>query len=855
MPASEWATTEQTKLLHEFLEPYIKAKGNQEEVPLMRFWNRLENAFFTKFPAEDVLKRPAPVEGVPRPPLTPEEESLVGASTALTQEAWMRYRERRRNRQTVSTQFGRSKTLFKRLAKRPSRPLRPVELYQRTRHAKIKAAVMLCGYNALTDNNEAPAGTTSAVEESVDRKKKQARVLRAARMLLWQTTARQLFSQEANEVKAEMERLTQEENVKCGMGAPPGEEDAMSPEGLQFAIVQIGAVFAKVHDMTLTQTGWMGFTMLGGPMPRRKGEISIKTICFGQSANGNDFATALPGFDTSIKVPFGQWLKQVFSHDVRDARMLTTIDGEEISMDAETDIESDNEEMMPKLPDGLLSMAPLVEASTLGLPPTVNASTSVEAPVGTPVGTVMTPQLRLRLPEVMMPDSPFDGLGDLMTANDFGQFDYDTALNEVLSHGSVSTPASPAFPVPVVPVVPATLTTPLASSSDATPPSGPFPTEDVPRFVFGINSSTSSLENSSSSTTPPPPSTGDVSRFVFDTKPPTSLPFSLGNLSSSTTHAPSASALASPSADHQALPAVPNATLTNVVPALARPKPKPLRSSALQRFNTALAATAHGSVAMASTSVTPTAPAVATLITPRSALSVGATMPAPAIPATTASSTVSLPPVTTTAVAPSARVEVGALPAAATTATTVSDARSPDPVLLAVAHVAGPQYVQSRPMANAPPGHALMPVPPAPKKRERPRKTAVPDVVENDSGGPEPQQAMSAAARAESARINKVAAALRKDTAEQLRLSREMEEAAARSEACSDVGISVIVRPVKGRCRELRSGERMGGSFDHNAAQEQADAEMGEQLRGGKRKAKAAQSTASKAPARKRARA
>jgi hypothetical protein len=123
---------------------------------------------------------------------------------------------------------------------------------------------------------------------------------------------------------------------------------------------------------------------------------------------------------------------------------------------------------------------------------------------------------------------------------------------------------------------------------------------------------------------------------------------------------------------------------------------------------------------------------------------------------------------------------------------------------------------------------------------------------------------MLAAARAESARINKVAAALRKDTAEQLRRSREMEEVAGRREARSD-GISIVQRPkraakvllnldgteiahpVKGRCGELRGRERVGGRFDHDAAQEEADAEMGEQLRSGKRKA--AKATASKVPA------
>jgi hypothetical protein len=86
MPAREWATTAQTELLQGFLETYIKAKANQEAVPLTRFWNRLENAYFTKFPAEDLLKHPPPLEGVPPLPLTPEEVALVGAATALTKD-------------------------------------------------------------------------------------------------------------------------------------------------------------------------------------------------------------------------------------------------------------------------------------------------------------------------------------------------------------------------------------------------------------------------------------------------------------------------------------------------------------------------------------------------------------------------------------------------------------------------------------------------------------------------------------------------------------------------------------------------------------------------------------------------
>lgn len=129
---------------------------------------------------------------------------------------------------------------------------------------------------------------------------------------------------------------------------------------------------------------------------------------------------------------------------------------------------------------------------------------------------------------------------------------------------------------------------------------------------------------------------------------------------------------------------------------------------------------------------------------------------------------------------------------------------------------------------------------------------------------------MSAAARAETTRINKEAAVLRKQTAEQLRRSREMamdeNAAAGKKRAHPDDGVFVVqrpkraakallnadgtemIRPVKGRRGELRGGERLGGSFDLDAAQARGDEELDSRLRQGKRKA--AEGDASKAPAR-----
>ncbi|KAJ7367583.1 hypothetical protein DFH08DRAFT_946570 [Mycena albidolilacea] len=321
MAPPKWTTPEEEKFLHTKLEPYLKAKGNQDDVPLTCFWDQLEIIFFAKFPAEAMLNLPPPVEGEPLQPLTAEQLAVVGAKTSLTKDClkqWMRYQDQIRTRPAATRKAGKHKGLFKLLSKQSTQALRPVELYQGLYHAKIKDAVMARGYQGLADSDEEPVspimveevGIAGAMIAAETASKTRIRALRAARMSMWQTTARELYAEEPEEVRQEMERLTSEENVKRGVGAaPPNDEVVKTLELYQLAIDQIGAVFTTVHDMTLAETGWMGFTMLGGPMPRRKGEISTKTICFGQSANGNYFSAALPDFDTRIKVPFVQWLK------------------------------------------------------------------------------------------------------------------------------------------------------------------------------------------------------------------------------------------------------------------------------------------------------------------------------------------------------------------------------------------------------------------------------------------------------------------------------------------------------------------------------------------------------------------
>ncbi|KAJ6614210.1 hypothetical protein B0H10DRAFT_2267207 [Mycena sp. CBHHK59/15] len=85
-------------------------------------------------------------------------------------------------------------------------------------------------------------------------------------------------------------------------------------------IDQINHVYAKVHEATMKETGWVGMVIMGGPMPRRGGQISTKTICFGETTNGFDFQALHPDFEGDVKKHFNKFLKHLYPHEIRDAR-------------------------------------------------------------------------------------------------------------------------------------------------------------------------------------------------------------------------------------------------------------------------------------------------------------------------------------------------------------------------------------------------------------------------------------------------------------------------------------------------------------------------------------------------------
>ncbi|KAJ6626378.1 hypothetical protein B0H10DRAFT_1941935 [Mycena sp. CBHHK59/15] len=348
MVAHQWTDDVQCLYLSGQLPGYFVAKDNSRTISLTRYWSQLDKGWFESWPEETKLGL---VRGPNDDPLTEEQVKLLGEEMAKTKErlrSWMRYHEGWQRRAAGSAGpapsnncRGGKRSLFKLLDKQDAkRPYRKVDIYQKMFGSKIKEEVMANGYGALNEEAEAehehPIDVTVLTEEDTKLAEMMADNLavvrmrrhRVARMSQWHTTSIEMYTGESDEVKQVVEAKTTQLNVEhTKRGADVGDDDKeRTLDEYQHGIDQLGAVFAKVHEATVLEAGWYGVTILGGPMPRRGGAISTKTICFGTTALGSDFQVFNPNFE-DVESQLNRFLKCTFTHEAEESlgqkRMMT----------------------------------------------------------------------------------------------------------------------------------------------------------------------------------------------------------------------------------------------------------------------------------------------------------------------------------------------------------------------------------------------------------------------------------------------------------------------------------------------------------------------------------------------------
>ncbi|KAJ7720154.1 hypothetical protein B0H14DRAFT_3521026 [Mycena olivaceomarginata] len=420
MVGKEWTTPEEKAHLMALLPSYHKAAGaRNNEKTLGRFWTMINESFFAEFPSHN--SQPGPTKRHLR--------------------SWFRYRTSRRGIAALNGNRTKDKcSLFTRLQKpRKKRALQAVEVYHKLHHDKVHDELMRRDYGELNEEAvarraEAEAAeaaleaglSKSAVEvltpeeqaakEARDEAEIDAQVAnhRKLRMIMQRSTVEEMFEAETDDVKADVHDEMLEINAKRAASEDDEEDGERGPEEFQDAIDQLSEVVERVLQTIGEETGWSTCVMVGGPMPRRQGAISIKTFCLGTTPSGSDFQVFHLEFEGQVKVPFGQFLKRAYPHDVRNARKLVP-DAEDPNTD---DPNADDPNILDT--EGLLTIDPDKETPKSKPPKAkhmcrTQKPAAVAAPPIVPAPAAPAPAVSAPAPSSLAPSATIDSLS---TADD-----------------------------------------------------------------------------------------------------------------------------------------------------------------------------------------------------------------------------------------------------------------------------------------------------------------------------------------------------------------------------------------------------------------------------------------------------
>ncbi|KAJ7204606.1 hypothetical protein C8J57DRAFT_1259269 [Mycena rebaudengoi] len=333
MAPPPWATEEQRVWLEARMPCYVKLQADGK---LSEFWPWVQGQWFDDFLEEAAIGLPPPSTLGDVLVLTEAQMGQLGKAIKKRKsqlDNWFRNQMSKQRRATpAKTQSGEliANLLFKH--KKKTRAHRTIELYQMRNKTKIDEALELAGYSAIGGAD----ADDNWVDESDGMRLAELKSHQLMRMRVRTRVVKALFDAEQESVRQELEEVA-EEGRRARLEEAQGEEDEeeSTPKSYLQSIDKLADVYGKVHQATLKKAGWATITIAGGPNPRFNGELSMKVICAGVTAAGNNFEDAHPDFEKSVSLPFQQFLRCLFSPDVRRVRALDSEEAAESDGDAD----------------------------------------------------------------------------------------------------------------------------------------------------------------------------------------------------------------------------------------------------------------------------------------------------------------------------------------------------------------------------------------------------------------------------------------------------------------------------------------------------------------------------------------
>ncbi|KAJ7147712.1 hypothetical protein C8R43DRAFT_1129625 [Mycena crocata] len=316
MAPPSWATAPQLEWLNARMGRYMDSKTGGDQID---FFIKTDEEWFKRWSEEAACGLPA--RDSPQPMTAEETARLSSAVHARKQQLRSWYR----NKTNTTRKAGGLQTAVKgevTLAgdywggKKRTRDPQLVELYQQRYKGRVKEALTAAGFDKIGADDDWVAHDGQQPPQALAATLKGQR---ADRMRMMRSVSTRLFENETEEIKREME--AELEKVKANK-IKGDQVAALTPRAAQKSLEQVEMITQDFLQRIYRNTGWIGFAMIGGPMPNQGGQLATTVISSGQTPAGNNFRRSHPDWQGGIGTHFSGWLKRCYTRSERDAMAL-----------------------------------------------------------------------------------------------------------------------------------------------------------------------------------------------------------------------------------------------------------------------------------------------------------------------------------------------------------------------------------------------------------------------------------------------------------------------------------------------------------------------------------------------------
>ncbi|KAG2054208.1 hypothetical protein BDR06DRAFT_971661 [Suillus hirtellus] len=288
-----------------FHDQFLDCKAKRNYEPM---WNPFFEAWAAKFPERAVVFKDIPLDVN----LTEEQSAVVSKAWALRQQRLIeKFRNdlggskagRRANGKHAATVNQMMKNIIKKdSTEKPTRVLKPWEMYSKTHYMKVKDAVKTEQEELKHAPFAKPANKTSLC------------------IVRWHL--KDAFDNESKEVRAEVLTAIEAMKEMKREDIEEAQKQNHDKDVMYRYISKIGAILSQFFEELQEMTGWVFTVLMGGPHPASGGTLDISSFHIGTTQLGNRFSQAYPQFSQNIMVPYMQFVERVFHAITAPSDML-----------------------------------------------------------------------------------------------------------------------------------------------------------------------------------------------------------------------------------------------------------------------------------------------------------------------------------------------------------------------------------------------------------------------------------------------------------------------------------------------------------------------------------------------------